>query len=172
MSSLADEPCRNLKRLIHSTIDRVTRDIRDERQLNTAVARLMELCNGLAAFAPKDGAGRSLFREGVESLLLCLCPFCPHICEELWSMMGHGDLLARAKWPEVDEEALVADSVTIVLQVNGKLREQFSVAPGMSREELIERVMGEEATKRRIEGMEVVKVVAVPDKLVNIVAKG
>ncbi|MDR1510159.1 MAG: leucine--tRNA ligase [Synergistaceae bacterium] len=172
MTAAGGEECRVLKRLIHSTIDRVTRDIRDERQFNTAVARLMELCNGLASFSPGDETERAVFREGVESMLLCLSPFCPHICEELWQMIGNGELLARAKWPEVDQDALTVDSVTVVLQINGKLREQFKVAPGMSREALTERVMSEEATKRRIEGMEVVKIIAVPDKLVNIVVKG
>jgi leucyl-tRNA synthetase len=173
MRDIKDPGHRALKRLIHSTTDRVTKDIRDERQLNTAVARLMELCNGLSAFPPSEaeGAGASLFREGVETLLLCLSPFCPHICEELWRMLGHDDLLARAKWPAVETEALAADSVTVVLQINGKLREQYSVQPGLSREELAERVMSEEATRRRIEGLEVVKVIAVPDKLVNIVVK-
>jgi leucyl-tRNA synthetase len=105
-------------------------------------------------------------------MLLCLAPFCPHICEELWRMMGNSGLLAKAKWPAADGEALTVDSVTVVLQINGKLREQFKVAPGMSHEELTERVMSEDAVKRRIEGMEVVKIIAVPDKLVNIVVKG
>lgn len=172
MPAVGGEECRILKRLIHSTIDRVTRDIRDERQFNTAVARLMELCNGLASFSPCGETERAVFREGVESLLLCLAPFCPHICEELWQMMGNSGLLAKAKWPVADRDALTVDSVTVVLQVNGKLREQFKVEPGLSRETLTERVMSEEATKRRIEGMEVVKIIAVPDKLVNIVVKG
>ncbi|MCL2684291.1 MAG: class I tRNA ligase family protein, partial [Synergistaceae bacterium] len=172
MTMIKDGQCRNLKRLIHSTIDRVTRDIRDERQLNTAVARLMELCNGLGAYAGGGETGLSVYREGVETLILCLAPFCPHICEELWQMLGHEDMLARAKWPKVETDALVADSVTIVLQVNGKLREQFRMEPGLSKEALIERVMSEEATKRRIEGKEVVKFIAVEDKLVNIVVKG
>jgi leucyl-tRNA synthetase len=172
MRDIKDPGHRALKRLIHSTIDRVTKDIRDEKQLNTAVARLMELCNGMSAFSPADAAGGALFREGVETLLLCLSPFCPHICEELWRMLGHGDLLARAKWPDVETEALAADSVTVVLQINGKLREQFSVRPGLSKEALTERVMSEDATRRRIEGLEIVKVIAVPDKLVNIVVKG
>jgi leucyl-tRNA synthetase len=173
MRDIKDPGRRALKRLIHSTIDRVTRDIRDEKQLNTAVARLMELCNGLLAFTPSDaGTGDAIFREGVETLLLCLSPFCPHICEELWRMLGHSDMLARAKWPAADAEALAADSVTVVLQINGKLREQYSVQPGLSREALIERVMSEDATGRRIDGREVVKVIAVPDKLVNVVVKG
>jgi leucyl-tRNA synthetase len=87
-------------------------------------------------------------------------------------MMGNSGLLARAEWPAADRDALTVDSVTVVLQINGKLREQFRVEPGMSREALTERVMSEEATKRRIEGMEVVKIIAVPDKLVNVVVKG
>ncbi|MDR1966054.1 MAG: leucine--tRNA ligase [Synergistaceae bacterium] len=171
MDKLAGAEVRGLKRLIHSTVDRVTRDIRDERQLNTAVARLMELCNGLAAFSHKGGDGAAVFREGVEALLLCLCPFCPHISEELWQMLGHGELLSLSKWPEADGSALSVDSVTVVLQVNGKLREQYSVPSGLSRDELIERVMSEEATRKRVEGMEIVKVIAVPDKLVNVVAR-
>jgi leucyl-tRNA synthetase len=171
MSALADDGKRDLKRLIHSTIDRVTKDIRDERQFNTAVARLMELCNGLIAFKPGDEAGRALYREGVESLLLCLCPFCPHICEELWEMIGNTEWLAASRWPEADGSALAADHVTVVLQINGKLREQFKLPPGLSRDELSARVMGMEETKARLEGAEVVKVIAVPDKLVNIVVK-
>ncbi|MDR3281066.1 MAG: leucine--tRNA ligase [Synergistaceae bacterium] len=172
MSEITGGESRDIKRLIHSTIDRVTRDIKDERQLNTAVARLMELCNGLLSFAPPDKTGHALFREGVESLLLCLSPFCPHICEELWEMIGNEGLLARAPWPSVDKDALAVDSVTVVLQINGKLREQFSVPPGLAKDELIGRVMAEDAVKRRLDGFEVVKVIAVPDKLVNIVVKG
>jgi leucyl-tRNA synthetase len=172
MPSLSNEAYRGMKRLIHSTVDRVTRDIRDERQLNTAVARLMELCNGLAALRPSDAQGWALFREGVETLLLCLSPFCPHICEELWETLGNPEWLARAKWPEADVGALSEDRVTVVLQVNGKLREQFEAAPGLSRDELEAFVLGQEATKKRIAGMEVVRVISVPDKLVNIVARG
>jgi leucyl-tRNA synthetase len=172
MSSLPDGPERDLKRLIHSTIDRVTRDIRDERQFNTAVARLMELCNGLAAFSPEGETAWALFREGVESLLLCLSPFCPHICEELWEAIGNDDYLSTASWPGVDAEALKADRVTVVLQINGKLREQYEVEPGLSREELAERVMSQPSAKSRVSGREIVKVIAVPDKLVNIVLKG
>ncbi|MDR1884671.1 MAG: leucine--tRNA ligase [Synergistaceae bacterium] len=162
---------RDLKRLIHSTIDRVTRDIRDERQFNTAVARLMELSNGLISYKPDGDAGWSLLREGVESLLLCLAPFCPHISEELWEMIGNEGCLAAASWPQVDPDALRVDCVTVVLQINGKLREQYEVEPGLSREDLARRVMEQPATKSRIEGREIVKIIAVPDKLVNVVIK-
>ncbi|MDR1471685.1 MAG: leucine--tRNA ligase [Synergistaceae bacterium] len=171
MSELQDDGKRDLKRLIHSTIDRVTRDIRDERQFNTAVARLMELCNGLASFKPRDDTDRAIHREGVESLLLCLSPFCPHICEELWEMLGSEEWLAVSRWPEADPDALKADCVTIVLQINGKLREQFRMTPGLSREELSNRVMAMDETRARLEGLEVVKIISVPDKLVNVVTK-
>jgi leucyl-tRNA synthetase len=172
VDSLPAGPGRDLKRLIHSTIDRVTKDIRDERQFNTAVARLMELYNGLAAFKPDGETAWSLFREGVESLLLCLSPFCPHICEELWETIGHDDYLASARWPSVDADSLKADSVTVVLQINGKLREQYEMEPGLSKEELTKRVMDQPSAKSRVSGREIVKIVAVPDRLVNIVLKG
>ncbi|MDR1917185.1 MAG: leucine--tRNA ligase [Synergistaceae bacterium] len=171
MSELADDSKRELKRLIHSTIDRVTKDIRDERQFNTAVARLMELCNGLMAFKPKDDTDRALCREGVESLLLCLYPFCPHVCEELWESIGNGEWLAASKWPSVDENALKVDRVTVVLQINGKLREQFEMEPGLSQDELSRRVLARDETRARLDGVEIVKVISVPDKLVNIVVK-
>lgn len=172
MSDLSAPAERDMKRTIHSTLDRVTKDIRDERQFNTAVARLMELANALLSFAPKDDKGRAVKREGVETLLCCLSPFAPHITEELWQMLGNGDFLSTHKWFEVDESALVADSATVVLQINGKVREQFEVAAGLSKEELLAEVMGREATKKRLEGREIVKTIAVPGKLVNIVVKG
>ncbi len=163
---------RDMKRVIHSTLDRVTKDIRDERQFNTAVARLMELANALIAYAPADEKGWSVKREGVETLLCCLSPFAPHITEELWHMLGNDSFLSVHKWFEVDETALVEDSVTIVLQINGKVREQFTVPAGLSKEDLLAEVMGREETKKRVEGKEIVKTIAVPGKLVNIVVKG
>ena len=163
---------RDMKRVIHSTLDRVTKDIRDERQFNTAVARLMELANALIAYAPAGEKGWSVKREGVETLLCCLSPFAPHITEELWHMLGNDSFLSVHKWFEVDETALVEDSVTIVLQINGKVREQFTVPAGLSKEDLLAEVMGREETKKRVEGKEIVKTIAVPGKLVNIVVKG
>ena len=171
-SATATAGQRDLKRLIHSTIDRVTRDIRDERQLNTAVARMMELSNGLVAFKPANANDWAVYREGVEALLLCLSPFSPHLCEELWERIGNRTYLATEKWPEVDEAALAVDTVTIVLQINGKVREQFDMEPGLEKEELIRRVMAEPAAQNRLEGKEIVKSIAIPDKLVNVVIKG
>lgn len=172
MESLEKKERRDLKRKIHETIQSVTHDIEVERQFNTALARLMELTNALSAFSCADDLDRRLFREGVEVLLLCLSPFTPHLCEELWQKVGHSQCLARAAWPEVDPSALVVDRVTVVFQENGKLRERLDLPAGLSREELQERVLADGKVQARLEGKTVVKVIAVPDKLVNVVVKG
>ncbi len=172
MEQLEDKRRRELKRRIHYTVQQVTRDISQEWQFNTALARMMELSNDLGHFQVKDDVDVSLFREGVEMLLTCLSPFTPHVCEELWAMMGHETLLASASWPEYDSAALVRDSVTIVVQFNGKLRERLEMPAGLDRDELQERVLADAAVQGRLEGKSVVKVIAVPDKLVNVVVKG
>jgi len=171
MGGIAAKDRRDLKRKIHFTIDRVTKDIEGERQFNTAVARLMELTNALGAFRPADGTDWSLFREGVETLILCLAPFTPHFCEELWERIGHQGGLVRESWPVADPEALSAETVVVVLQINGKVREQMELPAGLSREELLARVLADPRTAKRIEGKTLVKSVAVPDKLVNLVVR-
>jgi leucyl-tRNA synthetase len=172
MGRLSEQRMRDLKRKIHTTIRDVTRDIADEKQFNTAVARLMELLNALASFRPETDDENALFREGVDVLLACLNPFCPHITEELWSLVGHNEALAKLPWPEVEPAALEMDSVTVVVQFNGKVREKEEFPAGLSKEELQERVFALPSVRKRLEGVEVVRVIVVPDKLVNVVVKG
>jgi len=171
MTDIENSESRAIKRIIHSTISRVTHDVSSEYQFNTAVARLMELTNALSSFEPKDSQDFALMREGVESLLSCLSPFAPHITEELWQLIGNDTFLSTSKWLSVDESALVEDFVTIVLQINGKVREQYKVLPNLSKEELEKEVMSREETKKRIEGTTVIKVITVPGRLVNVVVK-
>jgi leucyl-tRNA synthetase len=171
MKDITDHSERDIKRITHLTLDKVTRDIRDERQFNTAVARLMELTNALISFQPKDAKGWQLMRESVETLLCCLSPFAPHIAEELWHMIGNDTFISVEKWFEVEKEALDEDEVTIVLQINGKVREQFSVKAGLSKDELQTEIMEREETKKRLEGKSIVKIIVVPGKLINIVAR-
>ena len=132
----------------------------------------MELTNAIYAINDDSPIAWELKREAVDSLLNCLSPFCPHITEELWQMLGHEDMLCAAKWPEADESAMVQDSVTIAVQVNGKLRGKFERPAGMSKDDLAKSIMSEEFIAGKIAGKEIVKVIAVPDKLVNIVVKG
>jgi leucyl-tRNA synthetase len=171
MSSLKDPARRDLKRKIHSTIQDVTRDIMEEKQFNTAIARLMELTNTIQAYSSKDDLDWELLREASDTLVLCLSPFCPHISEELWSRLGHSDIVANAAWPEVDESALVQDNVTIAVQINGKLREKLDVPAGLPEGNLKEKVITLPGVSKRIEGREIVKVITVPDRLVNLVVK-
>jgi len=135
MKDIKAADVRNIKRIIHNTLDRVTKDISEERQFNTAVARLMELTNALISFKPKTPEAWSVMKEGVETLLSCLSPFAPHITEELWHIIGNETFLSVEKWFEVDQESLAEDEVTVVLQINGKVREQFTVMAGMSGED-------------------------------------
>jgi leucyl-tRNA synthetase len=172
MEKLTDPAQRDFKRKIHGTILAVTRDIDKEKQFNTAIARLMELTNTLYSFRPADGAGYALRREAVEVLLNCLSPFSPHIAEELWRMLGSETLISTTPWPKLEESALAADSVVIVVQVNSKVRVKLSMAAGVGEAELKETVMADPQVREKIAGKEIVKVVVVPDKLVNIVLKG
>ena len=132
----------------------------------------MELLNALYQFRPENDGEELLFREGVDVLLSCLNPFCPHITEELWEMSGRSEHLAKLAWPTAEAEALKADTVTIVVQINGKVRERAQFPAGLPGEELKKLAMELPGIVRRIEGMEVLKTIAVPDRLVNIVVKG
>jgi len=171
MSALSSQALRDLKRKIHNTIFAVTRDIDKEKQFNTAIARLMELTNALYTFKPADDVGYGLQREAVDALLNCLSPFAPHIAEELWQMLGNDSLLVGAPWPTPDEDALAADSVTIVVQVNGKVRVKLTLPAGLDENQLKDSVMSDPQVKEKISRYDIVKIIAVPDKLVNVVVK-
>jgi leucyl-tRNA synthetase len=149
----------------------VTRDIEEERQFNTAVARLMELSNALSNFSPENEKDWSVFREGVQTLIVCLTPIAPHISEELWDMLGNEGFVSSENWPSPDESALVEDEMTVVLQVNGKVRQEFKMPADISPDEMRERILADPATKRRLDGKDVVKVITVPGKLVNVVVR-
>ncbi len=172
MSEIKAPGLRDLKRKIHTTIKSVTDDISAEKQFNTAIARLMELTNAIYSVNDDSPVAWDIKREAVDSLLNCLSPFCPHITEELWQMLGHENMLCSETWPEADESAMVQDSVTVVVQINGKMRGKFERPAGMSKDDLSKSILAEEFITGKIAGKEIVKVIAVPDKLVNIVVKG
>ena len=172
MSELKDSKLRDLKRKIHMTINDVTHDITDEKQFNTAIARLMELTNAIYSLNDDSPEAWALKKEAADVLVNCLSPFCPHITEELWEMLGHTEMLCMTAWPVADQSAMTKDNVTVVAQINGKVRGKFERPAGLSREELEAGIMSEKIVADRIAGKEIVKVIVVPDKLVNIVVKG
>ena len=156
---------------INATLKKVTEDLSEKFGFNTAISALMELINEMYKYKELDSRNEAVIKEGIETIVAILAPFAPHIGEELWTMIGKDGSIFDISWPKYDETALVKDEVEVVVQVNGKMRGKLSVAANISREEMQEAAMNDEKIKALVEGKTIVKVVAVPKKLVNIVVK-
>jgi leucyl-tRNA synthetase len=139
-SSRASSVAIDLRRLTHRTIKKVTEDIEREFQFNTAVAALMEFVNGLYKIGPitdmKAGDDLSAVREALETLLVLLSPFAPHIAEELWAETGHKDMLAMRRWPSFDQALIEAEIITIPIQINGKVRTRIDIGADWTKEQV------------------------------------
>ncbi|MGI1657650.1 MAG: leucine--tRNA ligase [Desulfitobacterium sp.] len=166
-----DKAAKDMRRQTHQTIQRVTSDIGVRFNFNTAVSSIMELVNALYLYKEQSNVNVAAAGEAMESILLLLSPFAPHMSEEIWSELGHEESIHSRQWPQVDEEALVQDEVTVVLQVNGKLRERIQVPAQISAEELEALVRSLPKLVEWIQGKEIQKVITVPGKLVNVVVK-
>jgi leucyl-tRNA synthetase len=178
-----------VRRKTHDTIRRVTGDIEQRQQLNTAVSAMMELVNELYAFSEHtatgqpgrraDGAAapderaetRLVMREALEALVRMLSPFAPHTCEELWEALGHQDGLTHAAWPEFDAGVAKADEVVIPVQVNGKVRARLTVAADATEQELERAALADPGVAAYTAGKTVAKVVVAKGRLVSIVVK-
>jgi leucyl-tRNA synthetase len=168
-SSLNDEQ-KAVRRAIHLAIKQASNDVGLHHKFNTAIAQVMTLMNVLEKAASETAQDRALLQEGLEAVALLLAPITPHICHELWQQLGKNGAIIDAQWPQVDESALVQDSLTLVIQVNGKLRGQIEVPASASREEVEAAARANENVLRFTEGVTIRKVIVVPGKLVNIVA--
>ena len=167
-----------LRRMTHITIRRVTDDIATRMQFNTAISAIMELVNHLFSFKEwwgnknnQDETSRMAVREALETLVLTLSPFAPHIAEELGSLMGLSKTLDQTAWPQYIESLTQTDEILIVLQVNGKVRQKISVESGISDDDLKTRSLEDLKIKEWTQGKEVKKVIVIPKKLVNIVVQ-
>ncbi len=158
-----------VRRKVHETIVKVGDDFGRRYTFNTAIAAVMECANALGRFKPDGGNELAVAHEGFEALVRLIAPVTPHIGQALWQSLGHEDSILDAGWPTVDESALVQQQVTIVVQVNGKVRARIQVPPGTDRVQLQREALAEENVHRFIEGRQLRKVIVVPDKLVNIV---
>jgi leucyl-tRNA synthetase len=158
---------KELHRLTHQTIAKVTVEIGERNHFNTAVSAIMELVNGISSYPAN--ADRKVLREALESAVLLLAPFVPHVADELWQVMGHTDTIHRAAWPKHDPAALVQTEVELMVQVNGKNREKIIVATEANKTEIEAAALENEKIKNAIAGKTVRKVIVVPKKLVNIV---
>jgi len=165
---------RQLRRKTHQTIARVTKDF-EELHLNTNVALLMELFNELMDFNanPATAFDADVFavREALESLVIMLAPFSPHVSEEMWESLGHQGGLLNARWPKADSELARSEELEIPIQVNGKLRSRVMASPQVSEDELRSAALADEKIQSIIGGHQIVKVIVVPQRLVNIVIR-
>jgi leucyl-tRNA synthetase len=165
-----DDAQKAVRRAIHLAIKQASQDVGQHHKFNTAIAQVMTLMNVLEKAANSSEQDRALMQEGLETVALVLAPITPHICHELWRNLGHDEAVIDARWPMVDEAALVQDNLTLVVQVNGKLRGQIEVPASASREEVEASARANENVVRFTEGLTIRKVIVVPGKLVNIVA--
>ncbi|HDS1820483.1 leucine--tRNA ligase [Pseudomonas putida] len=165
-----DDAQKVIRRAIHAAIKQASNDVGQFHKFNTAIAQVMTVMNVLEKAPQATEQDRALLQEGLEAVTLLLAPITPHISHELWLHLGHAESVIDAAWPSVDEQALVQDTVTLVVQVNGKLRGQVEMPAAASREEVEAAARSNENVLRFIDGLTIRKVIVVPGKLVNIVA--
>jgi len=160
------KPEKELRRAVHTAIQSVTEDLSGDYQFNTAVSELMKLSN---AIADANCTTSPVYAEAIATLLLLLAPFAPHIADELWHQLGHADSVHEQSWPQADPDALVADEITLVIQIMGKTRGSMPVPASASKEELETFARESDVARRYIEGKQIRKTIVVPGKLVNFV---
>lgn len=168
-ATTADGAGRDLRRTVHRTIKKVTEDIDGRFHFNTAIAAIMELVNAIYAFKEKEKHPEVL-REAIESVIVLLTPFVPHIAEEMWSELGNKENLSTGHWPTWDEAALVEENILVVVQVNGKVRGKITVPADADEGVVRETALQESNVSRFIADKTVRKVIVVPGRLVNVVA--
>ena len=170
-SSTGSTKAAALLRKTHQTIRKVTDDIEKDYHFNTAIAALMELINEISSFSPDSDGDRAAISTAIRNMLLMLAPFAPHVCEELWETIGGSPSIFAHPWPEWDEALAKDEEVELVVQVNGKLRAKILVSAGLSDDKAKELALGDSRIAEFLQGKELVKVVVVKGKLVNIVIK-
>jgi leucyl-tRNA synthetase len=164
-----DSARRDLRRLAHQTLAKVTDDYGRRRVFNTAIAAVMELINALGKFNDQSKQGRAVVQETLELIVIMLSPIVPHACHQLWKELGHTNALIDESWPKPDPAALVQDSIELVVQVNGKLRGRVTVPSAASKEQIEVAALADDNVQKWLDGKPPKKVIVVPGKLVNVV---
>lgn len=166
-----DPEARKLHYKTHATIKKVSEDIKERFNFNTAISAIMELSNALNAYRDQEEKDLCVLKEAIDTLLLLLSPFSPHMAEELWQRCGHQDNIYHQAWPKWDPEALVQDEVEIAVQILGKVRERITVPSNSTPEDLEKIALSNAKIQELTNDKQIVKVIVVPGKLVNIVTK-
>ena len=171
-SEEVSEADKETRRLTHYTIKKITDDVNQRFNFNTAISTIMEFVNWLYQYREKNPVrNSSIEAEAVNTLVILLAPFAPHFAEELWHELGYTDSVHKQPWPGYDPAALVQDEVEIVVQLNGKVKSRMTVPADIDKDEMEKFVLEQDKIVELISGKQVVKVIAVPKKLVNIVVK-
>jgi leucyl-tRNA synthetase len=169
--SALDAAQKTLRRQLHETIQKVSDDFGRRHAFNTAIAALMELLNALGKFSDQSEQGRAVRHEALEAMVLLLNPVVPHISHALWQVLGHPQVVLEDQpWPRADPSALVRDTLTLAVQINGKLRATIELPTGASKEDAEALARAQPQVMHFLEGLSVRKVIVVPGKIVNIVA--
>lgn len=158
-----------VRRQLHQTIQKVTHDMGVRLIFNTAIAANMELINTISKFTDESDNGKAIRQELLEAVVMMLSPIVPHISDQLWRELGHDNMIILENWLQVDESALVQDSLEMMVQVNGKLRGKISVSASATNVEIEATALNDSAVQKFLDGQAVKKVIVVPKKLVNLV---
>ena len=163
---------KSIRQKTHLALQKVGDDFGRRHSFNTAIATMMELNNTISRLDDDSDQGMAIKQEAIEIMVKCLSPVMPHVCHHLWFMLGELNAVVDSSWPEVDESALVQENVQIIAQVNGKLRAKI-IAPVDSTNQTVEQIaLADEKIKKFTDNKELIKVIVVPNKLINIVTKG
>ena len=173
------EKDKEIQKKLHQTVKKVTDSIEDDFHFNTAIAAIMELLNDMTTYKQNvidkndiSSESKKVWHEVLEKVILLIAPFAPHVADELWSDLGNTTLTFEEEWPAFDEKLTVENNFNLVLQVNGKVRDMIPAQIGISKDDAEKLAFSSEKVQKFIKGKEVVKVIVVPNKLVNIVVKG
>lgn len=158
-----------LRRMAHKAVDGISHDI-EAFHMNKAVARIRELSNAISSFKANGPSDAWVLREALELLVQCMNPMMPHLAEELWAQLGHEQILAESSWPVAEKSLLVEDSVTIGVQVNGKVRATITLPKDADKQAAEDLALSEPNVKKALDGMTIRKVIVVPGRIVNVVA--
>jgi leucine--tRNA ligase len=174
-----NEKDEEIQKKLHQTVKKVTESIEDDFHFNTAIAAVMELLNDMTTYKQEvidkndvSTESKKIWKEVLDKVILLIAPFAPHIADELWEIIGNKTFTFEEEWPTFEEELTKEHKMNLVVQINGKIRETIPAKIGLPKEEYEKLAFDSEKIKKAIEGKEIVKVIVVPNKLINIVVKG
>ncbi|NLZ93552.1 MAG: leucine--tRNA ligase [Firmicutes bacterium] len=169
----ADKADQKLRHVVHTTLKKVTEDIEERFNFNTAISAIMEAVNAIYGYMheKEDAVNKEIMAEALEILVLILAPFAPHLGEELWQRLGHSESVHLQSWPKFDEAALQVNEVEIVIQINGKVRGRMTISADTDAQAMEQLALSDEKITSLVADKQIVRVITVPNKLINIVVR-